>query len=447
MTNFPVSPRLLGLLAFFLLGIVALAVFGKVPITYNLRNLIVRWPVTILTALAFTLVVGLMTVMLAFVNGMYELTKGSIQPGNVVVMSDGALDEQFSNLGYRDTGELDHHSRNVLRDDAGRPLASWELYLIVNQPIPRTPFTEKTGRKRRFLAVRGIMDPVISGRVHKLDLHPGAAWFSSSGVRHATGENGESLRVVEAVLGEGIAREFGSDYGKKTLEVGDLFDVGPRKWVVCGIMKSAGSTYDSEIWAKHQICGQAFGKEGTSTTLVLRTENLETARETAKDYTQNYKKSAVQAQTEADYFEKLNGTNKQFLVAIIFVAIIMAIGGIFGVMNTMFAAISQRIKDIGVLRILGFAPWQLLLSFFLESLVLAFIGGALGCALGSLANGLTASSIVGSGSGGGKSVVLKLTVDTNIVLLGLLFSLGMGALGGFLPSFWAMRLKALDSLR
>jgi ABC-type antimicrobial peptide transport system permease subunit len=255
------------------------------------------------------------------------------------------------------------------------------------------------------------------------------------------------LRAVEAVLGEGIAREFGSDYGKKTLEVGDLFDVGPRKWVVSGIMKSAGSTFDSEIWAKHQICGQAFGKEGTSTTLVLHTKDLATAQETAKDYTQNYKKSAVQAQTEVEYFEKLNGTNKQFLVAIIFVAIIMAIGGVFGVMNTMFAAISQRIKDIGVLRILGFAPWQLLLSFFLESLLLAFIGGALGCALGSLANGLTASSIVGSGSGGGKSVVLKLTVDTNIVLLGLLFSLCMGAVGGFLPAFWAMRLKALDSLR
>jgi putative ABC transport system permease protein len=447
MTNFPVSPRLLGALAFFILAIVALAIFGKVPITYNLRNLIVRWPVTILTALAFTLVVGLMTVMLAFVNGMYELTKGSVVPGNVIVMSDGALDEQFSNLGYRDTGELDHHSRNVLRDDENRPLASWELYLIVNQPIPRTSFTEKTGRKRRFLAVRGIIDPVISGRVHRLDLHPGGAWFSASGVRHATGENGETLHVVEAVLGEGIAREFGHDYGKKTLEVGDLFDVGPRKWVVSGIMKSAGSTFDSEIWAKHQICGQAFGKEGTSTTLVLQTKDLETARETAKDYTQNYKKSAVQAQTETEYYEKLNGTNKQFLVAIIFVAIIMAIGGIFGVMNTMFAAISQRIKDIGVLRILGFAPWQLLLSFFLESLLLAFIGGAIGCALGSLANGLTASSIVGSGSGGGKSVVLKLTVDSNIVLLGLLFSLCMGAVGGFLPSFWAMRLKALDSLR
>ena len=85
----------------------------------------------------------------------------------------------------------------------------------------------------------------------------------------------------------------------------------------------------------------------------------------------------------------------------------MAVGGVFGVMNTMFAAISQRIKDIGVLRILGFARWQILVSFFLESLVLALVGGLLGCALGSLADGWTATSIVCSGQGGGKSVVLS----------------------------------------
>ena len=79
----------------------------------------------------------------------------------------------------------------------------------------------------------------------------------------------------------------------------------------------------------------------------------------------------------------------------------MAIGGVFGVMNTMFAAISQRIKDIGVLRILGFARWQVLASFFLEALILALVGGALGLALGSVSNGWTASSIVSSGQGGG----------------------------------------------
>src|SRR5262249_36343038 len=141
-------------------------------------------------------------------------------------------------------------------------------------------------------------------------------------------------------------------------------------------------------------------------------------------------------------------TNQQFLVAIIFVGIVMAIGGVFGVMNTMFAAISQRINDIAVLRILGFAPWQVLVSFLLESLLIALAGGLLGCAVGSLAGGWTASSIVSGGQGGGgKSVVLKLTVDSTILTAGLLFTLIMGGLGGLLPALSAMRLKPLESLR
>jgi ABC-type antimicrobial peptide transport system permease subunit len=439
---FTISPTLFPPLLGFAVLLVGLAVFGKVPLTYNLRNLLVRWRVTLLTALAFTLVVGLMTVMLAFVNGMYRLTKGSGHPGNVVILSDGATDELFSTLVHRDTGDIERHPL-VLRDEEGRSLASWELYLVVNQPLPNPG---PSGRKRRFLQVRGLDDPARSGRVHGLDLYPGGAWFGAAGVQSLAG-SAYGEQVIQAVLGEGIAREMGKDRGKPTLEVGDTFEVGPRHWIVTGILRSAGSTFDSEIWAKRQIAGPMFGKESTYTTLVLRTADADTAETCARDLSMNYKKSSVLAQAETKYYEKLNGTNQQFLIAIIFVAVIMAIGGVFGVMNTMFAAISARIKDIGVLRILGFAPWQILVSFFLEALLIALVGGVLGCALGSVCDGWTASSIVGSGQGGGKSVVLKLVVDGNIILGGVLFSLIMGAIGGFLPSIWAMRLKALDSLR
>ena len=138
----------------------------------------------------------------------------------------------------------------------------------------------------------------------------------------------------------------------------------------------------------------------------------------------------------------------QFLVAIIIVAVFMAIGGVFGVMNTMFAAISQRTKDIGVLRLLGYKRWQILVSFLLESLVLALIGGFLGCLLGWLfADGRTATSIVSSTQGGGKFVVLRLTVDLAVLSSGMLLALAMGFLGGLIPSLSAMRLTALEALR
>src|SRR5262249_49515143 len=127
--------------------------------------------------------------------------------------------------------------------------------------------------------------------------------------------------------------------------------------------------------------------------------------------------------------------------------VFMAVGGIFGVMNTMFAAISQRVKDIGVLRILGYARWQILTSFLLESLVIALVGGLLGCALGSLCHGISATSIVGSGQGFGKTVIFRLTVDAGTISTGVLLTLFMGLLGGLLPSLSAIRLRPLESMR
>src|SRR5262249_196153 len=158
------------------------------------------------------------------------------------------------------------------------------------------------------------------------------------------------------------------------------------------------------------------------------------------------KKATVQAQPENEYYSKQAETSKQFMGATVFVAVIMAIGGIFGVMNTMFAAISQRTRDIGVLRIMGFWPSQVLGPFFVESLGIALLGGAVGCALGFLLNGYTATSIIGSGQGGGKSVVFELVIDLNVLAAGMLFTLFMGGIGGLLPALSAMRLKPLDAI-
>ena len=433
-----------------LLFFLALLTLGKVPLGYNIRNLAVRWPTTLLTAAAFTLVVGLLTVMLAFVNGMYRLTEGSGQPGNVIVLSDGATDELVSNLGYSDAADIERQP-GVLRDAAGNPMCSREVYVVVNQPLPEHV---KGAARRRFVQVRGIEDPVLAGMVHGLPLLPGGKWFSQAGVEtlaaagEATqSETREGVQAIQAVVGQGVAGTLGADLGKPSLEVGDLFDLGGRKWIVVGLMQTDGSAFGSEIWAKRTIVGPMFGKE-TLTSLILRTKDAAAAKALATDLTTNFKKTALQAQTETEYFAKLSETNKQFLYAIIMVAVFMALGGALGVMNTMFAAIGQRIKDIGVMRILGFARWQVLVSFLLESLLIAMIGGAIGCALGLFADGLTASSIVSGGpGGGGKFVVLKLVVDGQTIATGLVFAFFMGAVGGIIPSLFAMIQNPLESMR
>jgi ABC-type antimicrobial peptide transport system permease subunit len=192
--------------------------------------------------------------------------------------------------------------------------------------------------------------------------------------------------------------------------------------------------------------GPLFGKESYST-IVLSSAGPSEAAELVRYLNDDYEEANLFAQKETDYYAKLSETNRQFTYAIGFVTVLMAIGGVFGVMNTMFAAIAQRTKDIGVLRILGFARWQVLAVFLLESLLLAFLGGALGCLLGLVANGWTATSIVSSGAGPGKTVILTLAVSPEILLLGMVMALAMGALGGLIPATSAMRLKPLESMR
>lgn len=438
------------LLAICLVLLALLAAASKVPLSYNLQNLLVRLPTTLMTAAAFVLVVGLLIVMLAFVNGMYTLTQTSGQPGNVIIMADGATDEQFSSLAMADVGDIENQPG--IRVLNGQPMVSRETYIVVNQPIENPP----PGRqKRRFLQVRGVDDPVMSAAVHGLKMEPGGDWFSSAGVGEIENAEKSSQPAVQVLLGAGIARELGRDRwpadianakNQDRLDVGDTFQLSERTWVVAGVFQSSGSSYDSEVWAKQSLVGPLFGKENYSS-LVARTSNAFAAEKLKEYFLNDYSKAKLAAIVETKYFEELSQTNVQFLVAIIIVAVFTAIGGVFGVMNTMFAAIGQRTKDIGVLRLLGYKRWQILTSFLLESMVLALIGGMLGCALGFLCDGSTATSIVSSGQGGGKFVVLRLTVDLAVLSTGMLLALFMGFFGGLIPSLSAMRLTALEALR
>ncbi len=455
-------------LAVYALDVLVLLLIGKVPLAYNLRNLRVRWLTNGMTAGAFTGVVWLLAFLLAFVNGMNKMTDNSGIPGNVFVLSDGSTDEVFSNLGYGDIGNVERATADVrqVTDAADKPvltddgkevwratapvrirqekfggemkfLAAKETYYSVNQPVPNT-------NRRRFVQLRTHEDADISARVHEVQLYPGGKWFSEVGV--------DPQSRIECVLGEGIAKTLGGDYGKPQLGVGDTFELGEMTWVVTGVMRSEGKTFGSEIWAKRfdRIYGP-LGKDKYST-LVMRTE--QDTRQASKAYanylTKKYTQQKLRAFSEPDYYAELTKTNNTFLTAIIIVCLVMAVGGVFGMMTTMFASIAQRIKDIGVLRLLGFKRWQVMVSFLLESLTVAFVGGGLGVILAWLTvNGKSASSTLSGGGGGpgGKSITLTIDVDPQVVAMGLLFALVMGRLGGLVPALSAMRMKILDSLR
>jgi hypothetical protein len=419
---------------------------GKVPLRYNLRNLGVRWKTTALTALAFTVVIALLIFMHAFATGITRLSEKSGQPANVICLSQGASDEVYSNLPLSETTHL-AFQKGVALDADHRPLCSREVYVFTNQVRPARPGERPT---YRFLQVRGVEDPDVSARVHDLVLVAGR-WFSRTGVSYPTldhlSQSGGHHGLVEAVVGEGLAREMGKELGKESLQAGDVLTIGPRKWIVVGIMRGSETTFGSEIWARRQIVGEVFNKKNLYTSIVLRADSAASARELAERLTREFKRSPVSAHTESDYFSRMDEANQQLLGSIYFVAGFLALGGVFGVMNTMFAAIRVRAADIGVLRLLGFSRRAVLVSFLLESLLIAALGGFVGCALGCLVDGVSTSSVVDTSGGGMKRVSIRMVVDRNTLAAAVLLALVMGLVGGLLPALSAMRQKPLKALR
>src|SRR5262249_30227780 len=151
--------------------------------------------------------------------------------------------------------------RRITVDGRDKPMASRENYAIVNQPVPEE-------HRRRFVQVRGVVDPKLSAEVHGLPLVAGR-WFSQAGVLTPEGEKPGEHDQIEAVLGTGVAREFGKTRHKESLEVGDTFELGDRIWVVVGLLQGEGTAFGSETWAKQDIVAKLFNKGGYSS-IVLR---------------------------------------------------------------------------------------------------------------------------------------------------------------------------------
>jgi putative ABC transport system permease protein len=381
-----------------------------VPVSYNYRNLMVRWKTTVMTAAGFTLVVAALVVMLAFINGIEKVCATSGEPENVIVLNKGNHDEVISQVERSLVGQVEN-TPGIAQDAQGEPLASRELFMVVHH------YSEKQ-RAFHFLQVRGVQRQAF--KVHtQLHLVEGRMFLPSQS---------------EVAVGKAVQREHG-------LSVGDVLELGRKRWRIAGVFESGGSAFESEVWTDLTELANQFRREGVYSSLVLRTADAEAAKDLAERLTGS-RSVSVEAQTEPKYYEKQGEQTRALQTAAWVIAWFMGIGAIFGVMNTMFAAIGQRIKDIAVLRIMGFQARDILLSFLLEAVLIAFLGGALGLALGYCANGITRSAPIGS-----RQIEFAFDVNGSTVLVAAVFTGIMGILGGLLPALSAMRIKPLEALR
>jgi putative ABC transport system permease protein len=241
----------------------------------------------------------------------------------------------------------------------------------------------------------------------------------------------------EVTVGKNVARR------NPEAQLGKDLRFGKGVWKVVGVFDAGDSAANSEIWADlDQLCGDNNRCDTLSSALV-RVDPVSNTGPFIDDL-KGDQRLQVAAMTEKRYYEQQSSAAAPIQFLGIFIAIVMAVGSAFAAMNTMYAAVARRSKEIGTLRVLGFSRFSVLLSFFLESLLLALMGGIVGCLLVLPLNGFTTG--IGSLTTFSE-VAFSFQITPAILMTGMGFALFIGAVGGLLPAVAASRKQILEALR
>jgi putative ABC transport system permease protein len=384
------------------------------PLSYNVRNLRQRWKVTLLAIFGIVLVVAVFVTLLAMENGFQMALRSTGSPLNGIVTQRGSTAELTSGIAISDADVIavDPH---VARDTSGKPMASCEVVILANKP-------RRSDNQPANITFRGVAPMAFNVR-NNLKIIEGRKFTPG---------------LYEIIVGKNIADRVTG------LNVGDVVRVQKHDFKVVGLFTADGSSFESEIWGDYDAMAPAIGRNGGCNSLTVRLSNPSTLPQFDKQVRAN-PRVQLQVDSEPKYYENLAGPTGAALLGLAgFVAVVMGIGAVFGAMNTMYAIVSQRTREIGTLRALGFSRFSILLSFVMESVLLAVIGGALGCLLAFTMNGYTA----GTGQTNSFSeLAFAFKITPHILVIGMIFAVVMGFVGGLLPAFRASRMAITRALR
>jgi ABC-type lipoprotein release transport system permease subunit len=385
-----------------------------IPIVYNIRHLAQRRTSTFATAIGVGFVVAILIGAFALASGFQAALVETGSPSNVIVLRTGA-DSEISSGVSRDGANVIRSLPEIATDAAGHPLVSAETVVLINLPRLGQPGSSN-------VPIRGVAPEALALR-HQVKIVAGRMFTPGTD---------------EVIVGQRIGHRFAQ------CAIGDKMRFGQRDFTVVGHFTAAGSAFESEVWGDVAVVGPALDRTDVfeSVTFAMR----DTSRFRAlKAQLEKDPRLNVQVVTERGFYEG----QSQLLANVIrgagvFITLIMAVGAIFGAMNTMYAAVGSRTREIAVLLTLGFSPIAVMFSFMIESVMLALIGGLVGCLLALPVNGITTSTTNWSSF---SEVAFAFRVTPIGMALGLIFAVVMGMVGGFLPALKAARQPLARTLR
>lgn len=385
----------------------------KIPISYNIRNLIVRRTTTIMTALGIALTVAVLLSIFALVEGLRTSLSATGDPLNILVTRKGATAELNSQM-TQEQFQTIKVKQGIASLPNGEPMASLELVTVVILESPENP----SGIN---ISLRGLTTTGFAMREY---------------VKVAEGRMFQPGRR-EVVVGKGLAKRY------PKARLGSKLNFGRGEWDVVGVMDGGQSAANSEIFCDLAQLASDQNRETALSSVLIRATDRAAMQALMNNLTEDQRLN-VDAVSERSYYEAQTSSAAPIQFLGIFVAVIMAIGSSFAAMNTMYAAVARRSAEIGTLRVLGFSKTGILISFLIESLLLCLLGGIIGCLIVLPLNNFT--------TGIGSFITFSeftfdFRITPKIMLTGIAFALVMGALGGLFPASSAARKEILTALR
>jgi putative ABC transport system permease protein len=381
------------------------------PLKYNFRNITVRKSSTLATAFSIGLTIGVFLMVMALARGIDLTLTSSGEPLNLIVLREGSTAELNSSVSRENLNNLMYLDGVVREGD--QPLAAPETLTLIYK-------ARKGMSQGSNVTIRGIGP--MSNKLR-------------SGFKTVAGRMFQP-GLTEAIVSRRISERF------QGLDVGDKFRVQATDYTVVGLFEAGGKAFESEIWVDVNSLASSTKRETFSS--VLLRANDQTALESLAKRISDDQRLHLKALPERIFYEEQQGVSGVLKGLAVFIALIMAIGAGFAGMNTMYAAVARRTKEIGTLRVLGFRRRSILVAFILESVAIAIIGVGIGILLALPLNFVSTGTANFSNF---SEIAFNFRVTPDLMLWALIFGVAIGFLGSLLPSIRASRFKIVDALR